>query len=111
MTNHRTGVHDLDALSTPEWCRGSQQLGIDDRLEFAHLPGGGSPGSPGAPSSPGPFAERVAVRDPRHPDGPALLFSRADWEALCGTGSDHVVDLREKAAPPAATTRQAQDLA
>ena len=105
MTNHRTGVHDLDALPPPEWCRGSQQPGIDDRLEFAHLPGGGSPGSQG------PFAGRVAVRDPRHPDGPALLFSRADWEALCSTGSEHVVDLREKAAPPAAATRQAQDLA
>jgi len=27
-------------------------------------------------------AGRVAVRNSRHPDGPALIFPRAEWEAF-----------------------------
>lgn len=29
-------------------------------------------------------AGRVAVRDSRHPDGPALIFQPAEWDAFVG---------------------------
>ena len=30
----------------------------------------------------------VAVRSSRHPDGPALIFTRAEWEAFLGGARD-----------------------
>jgi Domain of unknown function (DUF397) len=96
MTDQPPGVHDLDAvLEASQWRPGSHQSGVDDRVEFAHLSGVGADGG-----------RQVAVRDPRHRDGPALVFSHADWEALCSSaGGDTVVDLRDKVSP-----RQAQEL-
>jgi len=30
----------------------------------------------------------VAMRNSRHPDGPALVFNRAEWEAFLGGAQD-----------------------
>jgi hypothetical protein len=30
----------------------------------------------------------VAMRNSRHPDGPALLFSKAEWDAFVGGAKD-----------------------
>ncbi len=30
----------------------------------------------------------VAVRNSRHPDGPALVFTRSDWDAFLGGAQD-----------------------
>jgi hypothetical protein len=30
----------------------------------------------------------VAMRNSRHPDGPALIFTRPEWEAFCGGVAD-----------------------
>jgi hypothetical protein len=34
------------------------------------------------------LAEGVAMRNSRHPDGPALLFTRAEWDAFVGGARD-----------------------
>lgn len=31
---------------------------------------------------------QVAMRNSRHPDGPALVFTRAEWEAFAGGARD-----------------------
>ena len=33
-------------------------------------------------------AGQVAMRNSRHPDGPALVFTRADWDAFIGGARD-----------------------
>jgi hypothetical protein len=33
-------------------------------------------------------AGEVAVRNSRHPDGPALIFTKAEWEAFLGGARD-----------------------
>jgi hypothetical protein len=32
--------------------------------------------------------EQVAMRNSRHPDGPALVFTRSDWDAFIGGAQD-----------------------
>lgn len=32
--------------------------------------------------------DQVAMRNSRHPDGPALVFTRADWDAFIGGARD-----------------------
>jgi hypothetical protein len=34
------------------------------------------------------IAGQVAMRNSRHPDGPALVFTRADWDAFIGGARD-----------------------
>jgi hypothetical protein len=33
-------------------------------------------------------SDEIAVRNSRHPDGPALVFTRADWDAFIGGAQD-----------------------
>jgi uncharacterized protein DUF397 len=52
-------------LSAAKWRKSSHSNPSGNCVEIARLPG-----------------QRVAVRDSRRPDGPALLFSQAAWEAF-----------------------------
>ena len=35
----------------------------------------------------------IAVRDSRHPDGPVLIFTAAEWDAFVGGAKDGEFDL------------------
>ena len=37
--------------------------------------------------------EAIAVRDARNPDGPALIFTAAEWDAFVGGAKDGEFDL------------------
>ena len=37
--------------------------------------------------------ESIAVRDSRNPDGPALIFTAAEWDAFVGGAKDGEFDL------------------
>jgi hypothetical protein len=37
---------------------------------------------------------RVAMRNSRHPDGPALVFTRSEWDAFLGGAMDGEFGLR-----------------
>ena len=52
-------------LSAAKWRKSSHSNPSGNCVEIARLPG-----------------QRVAVRDSRRPDGPALLFSQAAWETF-----------------------------
>ena len=80
MTSQHTDIDDLSVVTdeAPQvWFKGSENEGLDARLEIAHLDAD----------------TRIAVRDSRHPTGPALIFSTDDWNALLGIKTD-LVDLR-----------------
>ncbi len=89
-TTQRTDVGGLSVVSastTPAWFTGTSEDGVDARLELATLIAASDSG------------DRVAVRDARHPGGPALLFSLPAWNALHGREPDRadgidLVDLR-----------------
>ncbi len=71
---------DLTVVSSPSpqvWFAGTPQDDLDDRLELTR-PDDGTP---------------IAIRDARHPSGPALRFSPAEWDALRGR-TPNLVDLR-----------------
>jgi hypothetical protein len=80
MTSQQTDVTDLTVLagSAQQWSAGTPQDGVDDRVELARMG----------------TAARVAVRDARYPNGPALLFDLPDWQALVGRAEPDLVDLR-----------------
>ncbi|MGH3734534.1 MAG: DUF397 domain-containing protein [Micromonosporaceae bacterium] len=43
----------------------------------------------------GPLADgsgRVAVRHSKHPDGPAIIYTRAEWDAFVAGVKDHEFD-------------------
>jgi hypothetical protein len=37
--------------------------------------------------------DAIAVRDSRHPEGPILLFTQAEWDAFVGGAKDGEFDL------------------
>ena len=37
--------------------------------------------------------DAIAVRDSKHPDGPALIFTAAEWDAFVGGAKDGEFDL------------------
>jgi Domain of unknown function (DUF397) len=37
--------------------------------------------------------DAIAVRDSKHPDGPVLLFTRAEWDAFVAGAKDGEFDL------------------
>jgi hypothetical protein len=37
--------------------------------------------------------DAIAVRDSRHPEGPVLLFTQAEWDAFVGGAKDGEFDL------------------
>ena len=37
--------------------------------------------------------DAIAVRDSKHPDGPVLLFTQAEWDAFVGGAKDGEFDL------------------
>jgi Domain of unknown function (DUF397) len=37
--------------------------------------------------------EAIAVRDSKHPEGPVLLFTQAEWDAFVGGAKDGEFDL------------------
>jgi hypothetical protein len=37
--------------------------------------------------------EAIAIRDSRHPEGPVLLFTQAEWDAFVGGAKDGEFDL------------------
>jgi hypothetical protein len=37
--------------------------------------------------------QAIAVRDSKHPDGPVLLFTQAEWDAFVGGAKDGEFDL------------------
>jgi hypothetical protein len=82
MTTERTDtVSDLSVVADPVvqvWSKGTAEDGVDERLELALMDSGA----------------RLAVRETRNPSGPALLFSRSDWQTFIGAHST-LVDLRD----------------
>lgn len=64
MSQPRNGVSasEIDAVT---WRKSSYSNPSGNCVEAAELPAGG-----------------VAVRNSRHPDGPALVFTRAEWDAF-----------------------------
>jgi hypothetical protein len=60
---------DLDGVAWRKSRRSGPQGG--NCVEIAHLPDG-----------------QVAIRNSRHPSGPALLFTPSEWEAFVGGAKD-----------------------
>ena len=80
MTTQPTDISDLSLVTDrpPEvWSTASAADGLDARLEIAKVDAG----------------TRVAVRDSRFPNGPALVFSTTGWQSLL-SGEPDLVDLR-----------------
>jgi hypothetical protein len=80
MTSQHTDTSDLSLVADPApqvWSPGTPDDGLDARLEIARLDA----------------EARIVIRDSRYPTGPALVFSRATWNALIG-GKPELVDLR-----------------
>lgn len=71
MSNVRNGMpaSHLHAISWVKSRRSGPTGG--NCVEVAFLPGG-----------------EVAMRNSRHPDGPALIFSAAEWDAFLGGAAD-----------------------
>lgn len=63
-------------LRAAKWRKSSHSNPSGNCVEIAGLPG-----------------QRVAVRDSRRPDGPALLFSQAAWEAFLRSLREGVSEL------------------
>jgi hypothetical protein len=57
-----------DALPGAQWCKSSLSSPQGNCVEFAGLPGG-----------------RIAMRNSRHPDGPALILTRQQLRDLIDT--------------------------
>jgi Domain of unknown function (DUF397) len=69
-------------------------------VDLSHAEWRGSPGSDGAcvevavvPGSKEGSDHVIAVRDSRKPDGPALIFTPAEWEAFTAGVRDGEFDL------------------
>ena len=80
MSTQQSEVDGLTVVPVPApsvWFPGTPEIGLDDRLELAILDA----------------ADRVAIRETRHPSGPALLISVPEWNRLLGLGAE-LVDLR-----------------
>ncbi|MFF4172499.1 DUF397 domain-containing protein [Streptomyces sp. NPDC001744] len=54
-----------DAIAGVAWRKARASIGAGECVEAAGLPGGG-----------------VALRNSRHPAGPALVFTEAEWRAF-----------------------------
>jgi len=61
----------MDDLKNAVWRKSSYSGNGGNCVEVADLPGG-----------------RAAVRDSKHPDGPVLSFTRAEWEAFLAGARD-----------------------
>ncbi|MFF3568263.1 DUF397 domain-containing protein [Nocardia jiangxiensis] len=61
-------------LSTAKWFKSSRSGVGKDCVEVAHLEGG-----------------MVGVRDSKNPDGPALVFAPAEWDAFTSNLPDRSV--------------------
>lgn len=71
MTEIRNGMQ-ASALSGACWKKSSRSGPTGGNcVEVAFLPGGD-----------------VAMRNSRHPDGPALIFTPAEWDAFLGGARD-----------------------
>ena len=58
-------------LSRAEWQKSSYSSQSGNCVEVAFLDGGG-----------------IAMRNSRHPSGPALIFTRSEWDAFLGGARD-----------------------
>ena len=61
-------------LSRAVWQRSRQSDGADNCVEVAFID------------------DAIAVRDARDPDGPALIYTRGEWEAFIGGVKDGEFD-------------------
>jgi Domain of unknown function (DUF397) len=86
MATQQTDVSDLAVRvgAQQQWAPGTVKDGVDDRVELARVDA----------------AAQIAVRDARHPTGPALLFDLPGWQALVGGTPPDLVDLRSIELPP-----------
>lgn len=73
-THARNGVQ-ASELASATWQKSSRSQGVSNCVEFAALSAG-----------------RVAVRNSRHPDGPALIYTRAEIAALLAGAKDGEFD-------------------
>jgi Domain of unknown function (DUF397) len=69
-------------LTGASWLRSSLDSGDGARVEIAFVPGS-KEGSD----------QVIAMRDGRHPDGPVLIFTPAEWEAFTLGVQDGEFDL------------------
>ena len=80
MTSQHTDTVALSVVAdqAPQvWSTATADDGLDARLEIARLTS----------------ESRIAIRESRHPRGPALVFSEAEWQALLNSKPE-LVDLR-----------------
>jgi Domain of unknown function (DUF397) len=84
MSSIRNGM-DAAALAGVTWIK-SRHSGPTggNCVEVAFLAGGG-----------------IAVRNSRYPSGPALIFTRAEWDAFLGGARDGEFEGQERRAPRA----------
>lgn len=62
-------------LGEVAWRKSARSGAVGNCVEFAHLPGGD-----------------IAVRNSRYPDGPALVYTRAELAAFVGGAKDGEFD-------------------
>ena len=58
-------------LRDVQWCKSGRSSAQGNCVEVARLPSG-----------------EVAMRNSRDPDGPALIFTRPEWDAFLGGAGD-----------------------
>ena len=64
-SNHAVNGTSASDLSGAQWFKARRSQGVSNCVEFAPLPSG-----------------QIAVRNSRHPDGPALIYSRTEIAAM-----------------------------
>lgn len=74
----------MGEIDSAAWFKSSRSANNCQCVEVAMLPTG-----------------HVGVRDSKNPDGPALIFTSAEWEAFIAGVKDGEFDLPHQAAPVA----------
>ena len=84
MSSIRNGMPATE-LAGVSWLKSQPQRPDRGQLRRGRIPAGGD----------------VALRNSRHPDGPALVFTRAEWEAFLGGAGDGEFGRTARARPAA----------
>lgn len=75
-------------LSRAEWQRATADTGEESNVEIAVIDGQDSPADHKSGEE-----KLILMRDAKHPEGPVLVFTPAEWEAFVGGVKDGEFDL------------------